>query len=198
MTYFAAVSANTLLPMTSNVNARSNGQPTPTPGSNAPAVSAQAPSVPISLYREVSSELQTTRTTLSSLKTQNQELVQKNQQLRLEIERVVQSALHLRQLVDPSWGTGEPMTPFEADSEPTTPSMPLAVAAIAAPAGTLTPPSTPPEKLFTSQESQHRAIAKSESTSEIGTWWLVLVIFLIVVSAFGMGFLIVRPLLPSR
>lgn len=184
--------------MTSNVNARSNTQSIPAPSSPAPTTAPQAPSVPISLYREVSSELQTTRTNLSSLKTQNQELVQKNQQLRLEIERVVQSALHLRQMVDPTWGAAEPLAPLEADLR-SLPAPAIAPSEITVSRGKqLTPPASVPEKQFTSQEGQKRAIAPSEATAEIGTWWLVLVIFLIVLSAFGMGFLIVRPLLPSR
>ncbi|MBF2028932.1 MAG: hypothetical protein IGS48_19595 [Oscillatoriales cyanobacterium C42_A2020_001] len=181
----------------SNVNTKAAGQPSKSPKpASTPNSSSQAPSVPISLYREVASELQTTRTTVQSLKTQNQELTQKNQQLRVEIERVVQSALHLRQVADPSWA-GQSL--FEA----VTPSMPTASTAqaelvvrdrahIPVPAADL------PEKLHTEQDAKPHAVTQAEPTTEISTWWLIVIICLIVITAFGTGFLIVRPLLPSR
>ncbi|MDX2241172.1 MAG: hypothetical protein NW224_10855 [Leptolyngbyaceae cyanobacterium bins.302] len=172
-----------------NVNTKANGQPTKMPKPASAPGGAHSPSVPISLYREVASELQTTQTTVQSLKTQNQELTQKNQQLRLEIERVVQSALHLRQVADPSWGSMAGATiaqPTAADlivrdrEEPTV------------------LPTVAPEKLFTEQEVPSVQPTPSETTTEISTWWLLVIICLIVVTAFGTGFLIVRPLLPSR
>lgn len=175
-----------------NVNARANGQPAklaqsaPTSG-----VSSHSPSVPISLYREVASELQTTQTTLQSLKTQNQELSKKNQQLRLEIERVVQSALHLRQIADPTWGSVPSPEALAA-------SMPAELAPRDRSETSVLPPSAPPEALFTEQEVAAVQPAASEPTAEISTWWLILIICMIVITAFGTGFLIVRPLLPSR
>jgi len=174
-----------------NVNTKANGQPArmpqPAPASGNPS---KSPSVPISLYREVASELQTTQTTLQSLKTQNQELTQKNQQLRLEIERVVQSALHLRQIADPSWGSA-----IASEALPT--SIPSELTARGADAvSVLSAPATS-EALFTEQASTP-VQPTTEQTAEISTWWLILIICMIVVTAFGTGFLIVRPLLPSR
>lgn len=170
-----------------NVNTKASGAPAKMP-KPAPAPGAShSPSVPISLYREVASELQTTQTSLQSLKTQNQELTQKNQQLRLEIERVVQSALHLRQVADPTWGSAAGMAiaqtapDFRVDNRSEASIMPA-----------------PPENLFTEQEVPPVQPSASEVTAEIGTWWLIVIICLIVVTAFGTGFLIVRPLLPSR
>lgn len=170
-----------------NVNIKPNGQPAklPQPGS-ASAGTAQSPSVPISLYREVATELQTTQTTLQSVKTQNQELVQKNQQLRLEIERVVQSALHLRQIADPSWGSAAGEQSVAVDLAPR-----------AQGEAAVLPAASAPEPRFTEQATPIPPRA-SEATAEISTWWLILIICLIVVTAFGTGFLIVRPLLPSR
>lgn len=168
----------------SNVNTKPNGQSANVPK---PAASAtpQAPSVPISIYREVASELQTTRTNMQSLKTQNQELTQKNQQLRLEIERVVQSALHLRQLSDPTWGRVELE---EVDSAPN-------LTMSDRPETTFTPSA---ENLLAEQPALPVQPTPAEPTAEINTWWLIVIICSIVITAFGTGFLIVRPLLPSR
>lgn len=180
----------------SNVNTKAAGQPSKSPKpASTPNSSSQAPSVPISLYREVASELQTTRTTVQSLKTQNQELTQKNQQLRVEIERVVQSALHLRQVADPSWA-GQSL--FEAIAAPL-PIAPHAQTDLVVSDRAMPAPSTPtPEKLHTEQDAKPHAVAQAEPTTEISTWWLIVIICSIVITAFGTGFLIVRPLLPSR
>jgi hypothetical protein len=169
-----------------NANIKVNRQSPNLPKSAAATGNAQSPSVPISLYREVASELQTTQTTLQSLKTQNQELTQKNQQLRLEIERVVQSALHLRQVADPTWGSA----------------MGIAIAPPPPAELTLQEPvelsTASPEQLFAEQEATSLQPSASEATAEISTWWLIVIICTIVITAFGTGFLIVRPLLPSR
>lgn len=178
-------------------NAKPVNPPTP-PVSNPPA-----PSVPISLYREVATELQSARTVMESLKLQNQQLLQQNQQLRIEIERVVQSALQLRQVADGQ----ATVNPAIQSQEPTGlelhfSSNPVAEVITPAPAGP-TPPqadSAPAKKpLFTGQqEPLPRRSTGSDRPAEVGGWWLALVIFLIVLTAFGTGFLIVRPLLPNR
>lgn len=203
--------ANTPVAMTSNVNTQTSGQSvhSPKPASSASGT-AHAPSVPISLYREVAGELQTTRTTLQSIKAQNQELLQKNQQLRLEIERVVQSALHLRQVADSSWGM--PNFPESLPSPAPTQLTASSNSDAATPSNFAMPPGNPsskggetrviapptqPNKLRTEQTIQPLQ-PEAEVPTEISTWWLVLLVCFIVVTAFGTGFLIVRPLLPSR
>jgi hypothetical protein len=197
--------------MTSNANPRP-GTPAAKVTPPASKGTVQAPSVPIYLYREVANELQTTKSDLHSLKAENQHLVQQNQQLRLEIERVVQSTLHLRQLADnyrTGHGTLESFSSHLNDMDLNRPSHltpsdqpardhafqdPAEAAARAVVASTHAP-----AKVITSQSGQaHPIAAAADSAPEISTWWLVLVVCLIVVSAFGMGFLIVRPLLPSR
>ncbi|NJL23707.1 MAG: hypothetical protein HC895_27585, partial [Leptolyngbyaceae cyanobacterium SM1_3_5] len=70
------------------------------------ASAGYAPSVPITVYRELAAELQATKTLLDSMNTQNQQLARHNQQLRQEIEQLAQSAINLRQSADafqPSW-----------------------------------------------------------------------------------------------
>jgi hypothetical protein len=197
--------------MTSNANSRPETSATKIPPSGGRGT-AQAPAVPISLYREVANELQTTKGDLHSLQAENQHLVQQNQQLRLEIERVVQSTLHLRQLAD-HYRTGQgTLDSFSSHLDGVDLSSP-AIAPIS-PSQSVKPSPDPaetaakivsptaknaPAKVLTGQEGQPHPIgAGSDNTPEISTWWLVLVVCLIVVSAFGMGFLIVRPLLPSR
>jgi hypothetical protein len=205
--------------MTSNANPRSE-----TPSAKATPTArgaAQAPAVPISLYREVANELQTAKSDLHSLKTENQHLIQQNQQLRLEIERVVQSTLHLRQLAD-SYRSGQgTLETFSSHLE----TLDFNAPAIAPASGSFNtraaklpaaseaahlvsttsandvpdaPTNPAPTPVLRGQESQPHPIATVENSGEISTWWLVLVVCLIVVSAFGTGFLIVRPLLPSR
>jgi hypothetical protein len=193
-------------PMTSNVNTKPTMQlaKTSAPGSKLGAT--RSPSVPISVYREVSSELQSTQTSLNSLKVQNNDLVQRNQQLRLEIERVVQSALYLRQLADTTLQEG--ISDTDTFSSPVVEAS-LTAETLAQPAHLNHPSAVPPAKnalkqlagfpgkLFTGQPNQATSTIQSEA-KEIGAWWLVLVIGMIIVTAFGTGFLIVRPLLPSR
>ncbi|MEX0271589.1 hypothetical protein AB3R30_20925 [Leptolyngbyaceae cyanobacterium UHCC 1019] len=196
--------------MTSNVNTKPMMQlaKTSTPSKlEAP----RSPSVPISVYREVASELQSTRTSLDSLKVQNNDLVQRNQQLRLEIERVVQSALYLRQLADTTLqgdnsqgGNASPdnFSSSVAETSLTAETLARPVHLNRSSAGTpaknaLKQLTNFPGKLFTGQPSQSASTTQAEA-KEIGAWWLVLVICMIIVTAFGTGFLIVRPLLPSR
>ena len=171
------------------------------------AANGYAPSVPISVYRELAAELQATRAMLDSLNNQNQHLVKQNQQLRTEVDKVVQSALQLQKVagsqptlsqsvraevaytrpdivIEPSYFTPEPArsTPRSFNPRPE-PSEPTVVA----------------EKLYTEQsETRPRRSSQSDKAPELGGFWLAAVILLIVVSAFGAGFLIVRPFLPSR
>jgi hypothetical protein len=191
--------------MTSNLNFKLKTAfkkpPAPPPSSIPAPSSVPGATVPISLYREISADLHGTRADLESLKTQNQELVRHNQQLRLEIERVVQVALHLRQVADSATGNGLgagaiALDLFDAPSASMESSTLVNVSDPTSTA-TLSPVNTPP-KLVIEQDSQPRGKATSEATAEVSTWWLIAVICLIVLSAFGTGFLLVRPLLPSR
>lgn len=174
---------------------------------------AYCPSVPISVYRELAAELQAAQAMLDSLNAQNQQLTKQNQHLRQEFDRVIQSAMQAQQVVA-SWqpvGRSEapPVVP-EFRPEPTpsanvrrTPPPPLP-----SPAAEVLPPPVPAypvepekgtpvvEKLFTEQEQgRYRRPTPPERAGDISGLWLVAAIFLIVATAFGTGFLIVRPLL---
>jgi hypothetical protein len=204
-----------LKPMTSRMNAKLS-QPVPNPNTPSPGQATYAPSVPISIYRQVSTELECAQTVMDSLKTQNQQLVEQNQQLRLEIERVVQSTLQLRQVADaykplqPSGETAESNLELHFEAPPAPPMPPAQAMGLHASFAEIDP-SVPRNlsrkatadgidttKPVIEQEARPRRSAASERTQEVGGWWLVLIILLIVVTAFGTGFLIVRPLLPNR
>ncbi len=185
-----------------------------TPPSSAPqTANAYCPSVPISVYRELAAELQAAEAMLDSLNGQNQNLVRQNQQLRQEIERVVQSHMHLQQVLasfQSVSATEAPPAYSEARSEPTLESTvrrPRTTPTPVPPPVESPPPPSPSqiaepaaspfsEKVFTEQEEgRYRRPTPPERSSDVNGWWLVVAIFLIVATAFGTGFLIVRPLL---
>jgi len=183
-----------------------------------------SPSVPISLYREVTAELQAAQAMLDSLKTHNQQLVQQNQQLRREVETVVQVSQQLQQVVNSAQSvtqTGMPQMPsvkfnFSVEPEqraPATsetnsalPQAPPAPQTVAFPFPLPEPDPTPasmpqplPEQLFTEvPEIPYRLRSKPKKASDLSGLWLAIAIFLIVITAFGGGYLVVRPLLMKK
>jgi hypothetical protein len=222
------------------------------PGAHS-APSGYAPSVPISVYRELATELKTTQTTLDALTQQNQQLLRQNKLLRTEIQRFVQAAeqlghfagvvpqeppatppemvvtarLHEQPIADLFANPPVPppeQTPnlSEPRSIPPTPE-PTSQASVAvrkeATRGTERPTtaansaivphpkakkrdrSQPSHKdpnkhrLFTEQPESMHPMSRVASRSDMGNLWLATTILLVVVSAFGAGFLIMRPLL---
>lgn len=180
-----------------------------------------SPSVPISLYREVTAELQAAQAMLDSLKTHNQQLVQQNQQLRREVETVVQVSQQLQQVVNSAQSvtqTGMPQMPsvkfnFSVEPPPPAPATSQTNSAVPQPPQTVafpfplpeaqpiaTPmPETVPEKLFTEvAEIPYRVRSQPKKTSDLSGLWLAIAIFLIVIAAFGGGYLVVRPLLKGK
>ncbi|MCU0543454.1 MAG: hypothetical protein MUE44_14970 [Oscillatoriaceae cyanobacterium Prado104] len=184
-----------------------------------------SPSVPISLYREVTAELQAAQAMLDSLKTHNQQLIEQNQQLRREVETIVQASVYLQQAVTSAQGvskTGMPQMPpvkpnnFSAQPPQPAPNPPQINFSIPQPAPAAVtvappfpepvpaaePPATPeklPEKLFAEvPQIPYRARSQPKTTSDLSGLWLAIAIFLIVIAAFGGGYLVVRPLLMKR
>lgn len=180
-----------------------------------------SPSVPISLYREVTAELQAAQAMLDSLKTHNQQLVQQNQQLRREVETVVQVSQQLQQVVNSAQSvtqTGMPQMPsvkfnFSVQPPPPAPATSQTNSAVPQPPQTVAFPfplpepeptaaSMPqplPEKLFTEvPETPYRVRSQSKKASDLSGLWLAIAIFLIVIAAFGGGYLVVRPLLMKK
>lgn len=179
-----------------------------------------APSVPISVYRDLAEELQVTKAKLESVQGHNKKLVTHNEQLRQEIEKVVQSTLQLEKVASvvreadqvPSHPpqrskaalAQKPKAAVE-NRRPAPPPPPVYVPRPQEPEdvkGNLAPPQmkAPPsvlsEEIFTEQE-ERRPRSQSKQASDMGGLWLGMTILLIVLTAFGAGFLIVRPLLPT-
>ena len=201
-------------------------QNTTLPDNNSSANSnSYSPSVPISLYREVTAELQAAQAILDSLKTHNQQLVQQNQQLRREVETVVQASIYLQQAVNSAYSVsqiGMPQMPpvnfnnFSVEPPrpaPTTEQMNYAIPEVTPAAQTVAlpfPASAPeatgsvipeqlPEKLFTEiPETPYRLRSQPKKASDLSGLWLAIAIFLIVIAAFGAGYLVVRPLLIKK
>jgi cobalamin biosynthesis Mg chelatase CobN len=194
-----------------NATASGNLPTTPPTPSNQP----YSPSVPISLYREVVAELQTAQERLESLTTQNHQLLQQNRQLRQEIETVVQSAVHLQQVVD-AWEPQSPPgnrngdrtqrgeAPYSATLHPESGHPQLSGipgSAVGSPFAMTEMGATPGtgEPLFTEQpETRPRRTNRPVKRSDLGGLGLLIMILLIVVSAFGAGYWIVRPLLMQQ
>ena len=190
-------------------NATASGQDN-TAGNN------YAPSVPISVYRELAAELQATKAMLESMNTQNQQLTRQNQQFRHEIDRVVQSALPLQQIAGAAQTQAVDSTPIAS-----TQATPEAVANMvrsqatrtgqrpARPATVVEPvshqktksaePAPLSDDLFMEQsEEPHRPETKPAPPKDMGGLWLTITILVIVITAFGAGFLVVRPLIPTN
>ena len=179
------------------------------------ATHTYSPSVPLSVYRELAAELQAAEAMLDSCNAQNQHLAKQNQQLRQEISKAVQSVLHLQQVVDSTGAVNYtyknyPTPDFRAKlSRPVSGSRPihrssrppLTIQRVegSSPFQTKEAGSGFSEKVFTEQEEgRYRRRSQSESPSQISSWSLAIAILLIVATAFGAGYLIVRPLLQNR
>jgi len=233
------------------MNVSFSSEPTvqPTTPTDCPQPTRQAPSVPISVYRELATELKATQALVESLTQQNQQLGQQNQVLRQEMLKFAESAAQLKQAVEAS----APLTEMVARSTlPLSAEMPLGVPMpppSARPETALTGPhrlASEPEAMAVSQEEASglasqltqmlkpkakvptRTVAKptpkppakrpqptpppqtlyteerldpsrpgqtQEKSVDLSGLWLATTIVLIVVSAFGAGFLIMKPLL---
>ena len=260
-----------------------------------PSHKKYAPSVPMSVYRELAAELRANKAVIDSLNDRNQQLLEQNQRLKQEIHSVVQATLNLGQfagVAQPAQRSGTSSTGAEsfpskispntlaklvraqsqarteipaerelsyAEPSPLETSAPEPKAkkttipprnrvprpipqASAAPSvalksanhvpvdsADLRPPAPPKRairkkkvrsqsapgvqssvslaqqtdtakpKLFTEQVGEYRSSAlDSQEEKEIGGIWLILSVILIIVTAFGAGFLIMKPLLNQR
>jgi hypothetical protein len=211
-------------------NSKASGQPLARPQS-------YSPSVPISLYREVTAELQTTKASLEACQAQNQQLLHQNQQLRQEMQRIAQLAMHTHHSIAnysldqhlassdsapkgaeaPEFQSGLPINPARPKSvrsqRPIKPTLKSAIAkqpslhpgtAVNAPLGAIgnlpqIAPSSPNlQQWQMSEGTEFMESRRSETRFELSGWKLGLALTLIVITAFGAGFLIVRPLLNSR
>jgi hypothetical protein len=190
-----------------------------------------APSVPISIYRELSVDLQATQANINALQVENLQLAEQNQQLRHDLEQlaaqtqqVVQRFRHssIGPAADEALMLDE--LGFDAASATTRSQMldqlyralppdyaPLSEADAIADAASLSSglpampklamPAIPRAKKFSVQAQPPHRSAATAIEGDLNGWKLTLVMALIVLSAFGAGFLVVRPLLaptPNR
>lgn len=186
---------------------------------NSPTPTNQAypASVPLSVYRELSAELQAAQARLNALTTQNQQLAQENQLLRQEITKVVESFSHLQKFVDshatPSYhqatqGSGNVKS---AAKQPVTQARPpQQVSRSRPPVVPKAPPeksrrqdfSTPvmeinfpiPQPVFIEEEQVSYYSTTQPDAKGLNGWWLIITILLIMLTAFSAGYFVVRPL----
>ncbi|MEH2055893.1 MAG: hypothetical protein V7K97_06935 [Nostoc sp.] len=181
-----------------------------------PTTQAYPPSVPLSVYRELSTELQAAQARLNALTTQNQQLAQENQLLRQEITKVVESFSRLQNFVDshttPSYhqatqASGEVQS---AAKQPVTPArQPQKVSRSRQPVPKAPPEksrrqdfSTPvmemnfpiPETVFIEEQQISYYSTTEPDARGLSGWWLVITMLLIMLTAFSAGYFVVRPL----
>ncbi|MBU7587194.1 MAG: hypothetical protein KAF91_30830 [Nostoc sp. TH1S01] len=179
-----------------------------------PASPNHPPSVPLYVYRELAAELEATQAQLDALTAKNQQLVQENQFLRQEITKVLQSVSHLQKLVDfrspeskdsnsPPRATSEVKNiakPRKKEARPRSQS--ASPRPPEAPKAKRRPFSVPvvnisshlPETIFIEEQPVSYYPSKEAEKKEINGWGLVITIVLVMLTAFGAGYLIVRPL----
>ncbi|MEH2065369.1 MAG: hypothetical protein V7K50_24440 [Nostoc sp.] len=186
--------------------------------SNSPTPTTQAypPSVPLSVYRELSTELQAAQARLNALTTQNQHLAQENQLLRQEITKVVESFSRLQNFVDshttPSYhqATQASDNVQSAAKQPVKPArQPQKVSRSRQPVPKAPPEksrrqdfSTPvmemnfpiPETVFIEEQQISYYSTTEPDAKGLSGWWLVITMLLIMLTAFSAGYFIVRPL----
>ncbi|OZH56046.1 hypothetical protein AFK68_00745 [Hydrocoleum sp. CS-953] len=189
-----------------------------TSGKNGPlSENNYSPSVPISLYREATAELQAAQIKLESLKVHNEQLIQQNQKLRIEIEKVINSAMQLQEALNAAQSltqVAQPQIPSFPDSQSTNTISSNYLSSnfkVDAPEISSSSPSLPftdpkptdpdfPEHLFTeeSDKSRYSRFSSSTQVSNLNGIWLVVAVCLIVITAFGAGYWVVRPILNQR
>ncbi len=165
---------------------------------------ASTPSVPISVYRELAAELQATQTLLDSAHSQNQYLHKANRRMQVELDQITESAHKLQQIAGKVAGLNSP--PQDAAAAPS-PAQPLSKEAPAVRRPPQSQSARPPmpqgrkaaveslNQLLRDRPARPRPLLSTGQSGEISTWWLMAMIIFIVVTAFGTGFILVRPFL---
>jgi hypothetical protein len=178
----------------------------------------------MSVFREVSTDLRGTQNELISLKRQNQALLQQNQYLKLEMQRVAEQtqevvngfvevenpvellnrsmaeSVVVEEMIEPDyeshWNAFEPPLP-EVPVRMAMPRIKVNRPQVVRPSQSL---SAPQPVLGFLQEARARLAFPAQGStvaSELSGWKLTMLMVLIVLSAFGAGFLIVRPLMSN-
>lgn len=171
--------------MRSNSNSDRNLSPTAT----------YAPSVPLSVYRELAVELQAAKLLSDSLNAQNQQLAQQNQQLRQEIAKAVESILRLEKVVKSQTLSNRSASVPKRDNTKHVYKIPKVTEAYLP-----FPPKKPTvaAKTIIEQEQGRYRRHNDIETGTVSGWFLALSIILIMLTAFGAGYFLMRPLVRSR
>lgn len=187
--------------------------PGATPGSALGTANPAKGGVPVAIYKEVTAELQATRAMVDALNGRNQQLAQENQLLRQEIDRFFHNVSHLQgQLAAPSAApsahhvihpkpAAKTFNPFQPKSlkaadrlEPPTPE----AAATANSIATQLRGADLNLLNLRSHVDERDRLRPESKLKELNGIWLTLTVIAVILTAFGAGFLIVRPFLPSR
>ncbi|MBP0021067.1 MAG: hypothetical protein J7647_26380 [Cyanobacteria bacterium SBLK] len=158
------------------------------------------PAVPISVYRELAKELQETKGELETLKQQNHQLTNENKLMRQELDKITQCVQSFQQVKGRDREVNNSQVPLNKPVIPAFPSetqVPLNKPVIPA-----SPPLEPAfEEMDSNEEyaieveppSKNRRFSLLDSSGDISGWLLAIAIALMVLTAFGAGFLFVRP-----
>lgn len=156
------------------------------------------PAVPISVYRELAKELQETKGELETLKQQNHQLTNENKLMRQELDKITQCVQSFQQVKGNPNPSNPPTVPLDKPIIPTFPSE-------TQPPSPINPASPPLEPAFDDMDgheeyaieveppSKNRRFSLLDSSGDISGWLLAIAIALMVLTAFGAGFLFVRP-----
>ncbi|MFL0648532.1 hypothetical protein [Cylindrospermopsis raciborskii] len=179
-----------------------------------PSHPTYSPSVPISVYRELVTELKAVQSKLDVVTNHNQKLVQENQYLLQEVNRVVQSCLELQNLLDSKNDPGKysqeglnknyntSPNPINSQNTPYDESKSLREQPIHPTHPKNAPkPKSEGDKKNTQIKNKTRTNFKTRSKPSnfvsrgLNGWWLFLIILVVMVSGFSAGYLVVRPFL---
>jgi hypothetical protein len=182
-----------------------------------PTTKTPPPSVPLYVYRELATELKSTQAKMDALTAHNQQLQQENELLRQEITKVAQSFIHLQKLVDshpqPSSpknvqpnhevksSAKQPVTEVRPPQKPPLQRSPVVKEAptsknhnssFSVPVEDINYPM--PETIYIEEQEVRYYSPTETKVKEFSGWWLAITILLIMLTAFGAGYFIVRPL----
>jgi cobalamin biosynthesis Mg chelatase CobN len=166
------------------------------------------------VYRDLAGELQRQQAVVDSLSAKNQQLSQENQLLRQEIAKAVNSVMQLQQLLSTQstsynsevYSTAKVNQSSSAQPQQTPKPQPRKQRAAApkkikinkAPKPEPTPEYFPVSEPVYIEEQEIRYYPYHTQKPETNGWMLLVAILLIVFTAFGAGYLIVRPLLANH
>ena len=151
---------------------------------------AYAPSVPMSVYKELGAELQSAKALSEALNAQNQQLLRQNQQLQQELQKAMESVLYWRQVNNTAKSadraTDTRVTNYNCASQKEGP-LPLLPKQV----------KLPSPQVAEQEQGRYRR-QSSERVGEISGWSLAIAIVLIMVTAFGAGYFMMRPMVRGR